>query len=318
MLTFSRLGEVRPKRVDLVVIVREALKFMRATLPADVEARVEVQDAPLEVLADSSQLLQIFMNLAENGVHAMRETGGILSVSFSRVQVDARGLPNGPPLAEGEYACLGVSDTGHGIAAPIVERIFTPFFTTKKPGEGTGMGLSTVHGIVRSMGGGVRVESGLGQGSCFEVFLPLAGSRETQLVPGAEGAERFSGRVLLVDGEVFTRRGLGAQLRDMGFRVTAMGSPSMALRAVERASVPYCVILAGEELASIDGRTFLAACRARRAGAALVLLAGKAVDADGEGAADAVLVKPASPAELAAGLRRAMSKSTARQQRLRT
>lgn len=316
ILTFSRQGGLKPQRINLVTIVKEALKLLRITLPADVAAHLEVRTDPLNVLADSSQLLQIFMNLADNGVHAMREGGGTLTVILDRVHVGAEGLPGGPLLSEGCYACLGVRDTGHGIDVPIQERIFTPFFTTKKPGEGTGMGLSTVHGIVRTMGGGVRVESSLGKGSHFEVLLPLAEGRDAVAPLGGHGMEKAALRAMVVDGEAFTRRTVGMHLRALGFRVMYMADTAKALRVIGRAATPFAVFLAGENLPDIDGREFLAACRAWRPGAALVLLADNAVDAAGEGAADGVLVKPVTAIGLAGAVHQAMAKSAARKRRL--
>lgn len=323
ILTFSRQGGLRTERVELSGLVQEATKLLRATLPADIEAHLKIQAESLPVLADSSQILQIFMNLAANAVHAMREGGGALTVSLDLVRVGAEGLPGGPLLPEGEYACLGVRDTGHGIEAAMQERIFTPFFTTKKPGEGTGMGLSTVHGIARSMGGGVRVESRLGEGSFFAVYLPLAPlSEERQAEPGPGEPGRVAprpgetGRAMVVDADAFARRSVGMLLHRLGFRVTHMADTAKALRAIGRAGTPFAVLLAGENLRDIEGREFLAACRAWRPGAALVLMADQAVDAAGIGAADGVLVKPVTTAALAATLRKALAKSAARQRRL--
>ena len=179
LLTFSRQGERTVGELTLGPLVKETVKLLRGSIPAGVELSLRVPDAPLCVTADPTQMHQVLTNLCLNAAQSM-PGGGVLEVGLAAVsappQPKSGTIAAGAPLARlapGQYARLWVSDVGHGMPAGIVERIFEPFFTTKKPGQGTGMGLAAVHGIVKSYGGAVLVSSTPGQGSLFEVYLPL-------------------------------------------------------------------------------------------------------------------------------------------------
>ncbi|MFP5222907.1 MAG: PAS domain S-box protein [Acidobacteriota bacterium] len=293
ILAFSRRGDLRAARMELAPIVQEALRLLRSSLPPDVEVRFDPGTQPLEVMADSSLVHQVVTNLADNALHAMRVRGGRLEIRLEK-RVAAKGEADGcAPPGPGEYALLAVSDTGHGMDKALLDRIFTPFFTTKKPGEGTGMGLSTVYGIARSQGGAVRVESTLGEGSLFEVYLPLAGA---EMDLGRGGALR---RALVVDTQAFSRRALGMTLAELGYKSAMMRDAGKALKAFAQAPDRFDLVLAGEDLHGMSGRGFLKSCRELRRDAVLVLL----TDRDESGAvllgvADAVLQKPVGTAAL--------------------
>lgn len=179
LLTFSRQGELTVGPLTLPPLVKETLKLARGMVDARVDIRQQISELALTILADPAQIHQVLMNLCLNAAQAMPE-GGVMEVGLAAVPEPPRagaaciaaGLPLNQ-LVEGPYARLWVSDTGHGMPAEICERIFEPFFTTKGPGQGTGMGLAAVHGIVKGCGGAVVVTSAVGQGSLFEIFLPL-------------------------------------------------------------------------------------------------------------------------------------------------
>jgi two-component system, cell cycle sensor histidine kinase and response regulator CckA len=179
LLTFSRQGELTVGPLPLTPLVKETIKLARGMISPGVELRQRVSELCLTVEADPAQMHQVLMNLCLNAAQSMPD-GGLLEVGLLAVPEAPRPIrpciAAGLPLAElapGPYARLWVSDTGHGMAPDISERIFEPFFTTKKPGQGTGMGLAAVHGIVKSCAGAVLVTSTVGEGSLFEVFLPL-------------------------------------------------------------------------------------------------------------------------------------------------
>ena len=179
LLTFSRQGELTVGPLPLTPLVKETIMLARGMVDCRVEIRQKVSELDLTVEADPAQMHQVLMNLCLNAAQAM-PSGGIMEVGLTAVpelpQPDGSGIAAGLPLARmapGPYARLWVSDRGHGMASDICERIFEPFFTTKKPGQGTGMGLAAVHGIIKSCGGAVVVESAPGQGSRFDVYLPL-------------------------------------------------------------------------------------------------------------------------------------------------
>ncbi|MBM3324686.1 MAG: PAS domain S-box protein, partial [Calditrichaeota bacterium] len=172
ILTFSRQMEQERQPVAAPPLVTETLKLLRASLPSTVEIRQRIESNCGAVMAGPTQIQQIIMNLCTNAYHAMRDRGGILEVKVGVVEVDVEFARIHPNLSQGPHVRLTVSDTGHGMDRATQERIFDPFFTTKGVGEGTGMGLATVHGIVTSLGGAVTVYSELGKGSTFQVYLP--------------------------------------------------------------------------------------------------------------------------------------------------
>ena len=210
ILMFSRQTEKELKPVQINQIVIEALKLLRASLPTTIRIEPDLRSNSA-VLADSTQIHQVMMNLCTNAAHAMREKGGRLKIELSDIELDGRHIEQHPFLSAGSYIKLRVSDTGHGMEKKIADRIFDPFYTTKDRGEGTGMGLAVVLGIVKSHGGTITVESSIGQGSCFEVLLPAIGHEpDTEFRPKVvmpSGTEH----ILFIDDE--------KSLVDLGFQI---------------------------------------------------------------------------------------------------
>ena len=172
MLTFSRQQEPRRSVVELSQIVMEALSLLRASLAEAIELRTTfARDLP-KILADSTQVHQVVINLVTNAAHAMAATGGVLSLRADCVVIEPGNFGLQRELAPGTYARLSVCDTGSGMSEEVLQRIFDPFFTTKEPGHGTGLGLAVVHGIVKAHEGNVVVHSTPGKGSQFEVYFP--------------------------------------------------------------------------------------------------------------------------------------------------
>jgi signal transduction histidine kinase len=175
ILAFSRRTPVSRTPVSLAAVLRETLPFLRALLPSTMALEAQLTPEATLVLADATQIQQILLNLGTNARDAMGDTGGRLALSLEGVEVDAASASTHPALHAGPYAQLTVQDSGPGIPPDVLVRIFEPFFTTKEVGHGTGLGLSVVHGIVESHGGAILVESTLGQGTTFTLYLPRLG-----------------------------------------------------------------------------------------------------------------------------------------------
>ncbi len=185
LLYFSRQAEPQRLQIRLQDVIDEAVKLLRASLPSTIEIRQSVETEQDTVLADPDQLHHVLMNLCTNAHQAMGQQGGILDISLTMVEVDAAFLEqHSKPQAEGTYARLSVSDTGHGMDRKTQERVLEPFFTTKGEGERTGLGLSVTHGIVVSHGGDLAVDSEPEKGTTVHVYLPAASSEQ-----GSEEAE---------------------------------------------------------------------------------------------------------------------------------
>ncbi len=177
ILAISRQGDQVRGPLDLGAVVAEALRLVRASLPPTVELRSEIDAACGNVLADRTQIHQVVMNLCSNTSQAMQSRGGTIDVAVLAVEVDTAFARRHMGLSEGPYGKLVVRDSGPDIAPKARDRIFEPFFTTKGVGEGTGLGLSVVHGIVSAYGGVILVESELGEGTTFSVYFPKASER---------------------------------------------------------------------------------------------------------------------------------------------
>jgi PAS domain S-box-containing protein len=259
ILAFSRQTEQKRQFVPIGSVVNEALKLLRPSLPTTVEIRHEIDMSPEDgvILVDPTEIHQVLMNLCTNAAHAMRADGGVLLVRLSSSAVDDCRQSFHPDLKPGRYVCLAVSDTGHGIDPAVKERIFDPYFTTKRVGEGTGLGLSVVQGIIRAYGGAITVQSQLGKGTTFNVFLR---SMEKQTPTGTEAKEPLCNgaeRILFVDDEVVLAE-LGKELLgSLGYKVVTSNNGLEALETFRADPLGFDLVitdmtmpgLRGEELA---------------------------------------------------------------------
>ena len=252
ILTFSRQreSELLPVRVSL--IVNEALKLLRASLPATIKIRHTLK-SHWSVLTDPTNIHQVLMNLCTNASYAMQETGGILEVSLNDLEFDADLAKKHPEVKPGRFIRLTVKDSGYGMTPEVTERIFDPFFTTKKVGEGTGMGLSVVHGIVKSHGGTITVESHPGKGSTFSVFLPAietaaadTGDQSRLVVSGSE-------RILFVDDEEFQADIGKRMLERLGYQVTAKTNALEALELFGRHPDEFDLVITDMTMPDLTG-----------------------------------------------------------------
>ena len=174
ILAFSRKQEGDRVSIKVTPILKEVLKLLRSTIPTTIDIHQNFEAESDIVLADPTQIHQIILNLGTNAAHAMREKGGTLAVILKKEDIDSKAAAHYTDLDPGSYLKLTVSDTGTGIDHETMQRIFEPYFTTKGPGEGTGMGLALIHGIVKSYGGDITVESEPEKGTTFHVLLPRA------------------------------------------------------------------------------------------------------------------------------------------------
>ncbi|MGC4092774.1 MAG: PAS domain S-box protein [Polyangiaceae bacterium] len=254
ILTFSRRQpqQRRPLRADSAV--REALKLLRSTLPATLQIDARLQAHTPVVLADPTQIHQIVTNLGTNAAQAMRAGGGTLTVELETVEIDEEKAKLVADLQARRYACIRVRDTGEGMRPEVVKRIFEPFFTTKPQGEGTGLGLAVVHGIVREHEGAIWVDSVPGQGTTISVYLPehelpLSDEGEAALAPRLAQGQR----VLFIDDEVVLCRSVSALLGRLGYRVTACSEPVQALELFRRAPSDFDVVLTDLTMPGLTG-----------------------------------------------------------------
>ena len=230
ILTFSRQGEQELRPVPMAPLIKEALKFLRASIPTTIAIRQNFTSSDESVvLVDPTRIHQVIMNLCANASYAMREGGGTLEVELSAMDLSECDCTSCSELIPGAYLCLRVSDTGCGMDEATVQRIFDPFFTTKPREEGTGMGLAVVYGIVKACGGAISVQSKPGEGSHFYLYFPKAVSTSPEFVTESYETPTGEGNILLVDDEDDLVELGQAMLETLGYSVLAKTSSLEAL-----------------------------------------------------------------------------------------
>jgi signal transduction histidine kinase/CheY-like chemotaxis protein len=312
ILTFGRhSASTEHGPLDLPLVVEEARRFLRATLPANITIEVHGSAHCPSVLGDATQLHQVILNLGSNASHAMRHHGGVLRITLEAAEVtpDLALTLGGPPASS--YVRLSVSDTGHGMDESTRRRIFDPFFTTKKTREGTGLGLAVVHGIVRSHRGAIDVESSPGSGSTFHIYIPSAtdDSAEAELNP--EAAPRGGGEfVCVVDDEEVVGSCTKLVLESKGYRTLIFGSAEQCLAEMENHPAGCAVLVTDQTMPGMQGTELAAAMRRINPGLPVVIMSGyfskispQALDELGQ---IELLAKPFTTDELAHAVYRAL------------
>ncbi len=228
ILTFSRESAAEKQAVLVAPVIKESLSLLRASLPATIEIRQQILDPDCMVFADPVQVQQVIMNLFTNAFHSMRETGGILTLRLEkRPAEECEKLVSS---VHDECVVMTIQDTGTGIEDETLQRIFTPFFTTKQPGEGTGMGLSVVQGIVEDLKGHIQADSVVGEGTTFTIYLPAINeTQEGKILSSEKPLPTGSEHILVVDDEKEIRKTSGMMLKHLGYKVTTSGDPSKVL-----------------------------------------------------------------------------------------
>jgi len=276
ILAFSRRTEARPTVLKPTRVVKETLRFAAATTPSTIDFQHHAAEDVPHIQVDETQLHQVLMNLCTNAVHAMRGRSGVLSIAESRVGVAAGSTEHPAGLKPGDYALITVRDSGAGMSPEVLQRVFEPFFTTKPSGEGTGLGLAVVHGIVTSCGGAVDVTSQPGVGTTFRLYFPAvpapaatpAARAETQL-PEGRGE-----RVLIVDDEPAIVQTARRMLERLGYRVSAFAQPVEALAEFRRSGGAYDIVVTDLTMPRMSGIELATRLRAITPDLPVVLMSG--------------------------------------------
>ncbi|MFA5904871.1 MAG: ATP-binding protein, partial [Desulfobacula sp.] len=232
ILTFSRQSEYQKQPLKIFIIVKEALKLIRSSIPSTIDIKDHI-DSKASVMADPTQIHQVVMNLCTNAYHAMKDTGGILTVALKEITIPGPENIMEFNMTPGRYLRLQVSDTGYGIQPDIMDKIFDPYFTTKAPDKGTGLGLAVVHGIVKDSNGYIKVYSRPGQGTDFYVFLPVSKEKETpdDIQNDHDFPSGGKEKIMIVDDEENIRNSMTEFLEDLGYQVGAYANGQEALEA---------------------------------------------------------------------------------------
>ena len=253
ILAFSRQENNELKLMRIQPVIVEALKLIRALIPKTIEIDQDINENCGVIKSDPTQIHQIIMNLTTNAYHAMEDTGGQLKVSLKQVKLGMHNLIN-PDMEPGIYACLAVVDSGVGMDADLTKKIFDPFFTTKEQGKGTGMGLSVVHGIVRSNGGAIQIYSRPGEGSQFYVYLPVIKSAfEKQIIQNENNVQPGTGKILLVDDEKAIISMEKRMLERLGYQVASHTSSLEALEIFRENPDKFDLVITDMAMPNMSG-----------------------------------------------------------------
>ncbi len=308
ILEFSRQADQKNMSLKIQTILEEVLKLSRATLPATIEIKQDIQNRCGMVMADPIRIHQIVMNLITNAFHAMEDKGGTLTIELRELDFTSDNLPCQELSPSRPYVCLTVADTGIGIDAATREKIFDPYFTTKEMDKGTGLGLSVVHGIVKSYNGVIMVKSEPGKGTSFEVYFPRVVSEarkkdETKEIPVKAGNER----ILMVDDEEPITSVLRSITERLGYKVTSHQSSTDALEAFRSAPDNFDIVITDMTMPNMTGDRLSVELKKIRPDIPVILCTGFskkiANRKPSEIGVDMVLMKPIAMNELANAVR---------------
>ena len=309
ILTFSHQAKEECKPIQVKETVEEALELIRASLPATIEIREDLQSQAW-ILADSTQLHQVIMNLCTNAGHAMGEKGGILSVGILDEDLPPEMASAHPDLRPGPHVLITVKDTGHGMTPEIMERIYDPFFTTKGKGTGTGMGLSVVHGIVRSYNGTVAVESKPGQGSEFQLLIPAFEEPVSAEISQGEIPTGGRERILFVDDDPLQTEMTTDMLEHLGYEVVTANDSARALELFSRQVNAFDLVISDVSMPTMSGKVLAQKMLRIRGDMPIILCSGYSEDIRPRealvlGISD-YLMKPMGMHDLAKSIRRVL------------
>ena len=313
ILAFSRRGDEERMPVKVAQVVREVVKFLRATIPSNIEIITKVDEKSGAVLGNSVELHQILMNLCTNAVHAIGNGGGALEILVRNEKIENARTRDFLDLEIGPYIRISVKDTGPGIAPEALGRIFDPYFTTKAKGLGTGLGLAVVHGIVRKMGGTIRVQSEPGRGAAFHIYLPRIETPPLLQVEHRRTPKGRSERILVVDDEPSLAELTQRILVRLGYDVVARTDPAEALELFEADPERFDLVITDQTMPGMTGELLAEKLMQVRPGVPVILCTGYSPATDPERArgkgVKGFVLKPIPIQELAHEVRRVLEEA---------
>lgn len=302
LMAFTQPMQHSRKRFDIRDVVRESMDSLRASVTASIQLVLEDGDGLQDIFGDPAQVRQILMNLCTNGLQAMAASGGKLRVKTERRQLVSPLKWLDWELGKGTYVCLQVTDTGPGIDPAYIHRVFDPFYTTKGVGNGTGMGLAVVRGIMNSHGGEVYIESRPGEGTTVDCYFPAAGDRTNEKQPTQIKTSKQIRRILYLDDEAAIVKVGKLRLERMGHQVSVSTDPLEAMRLIKQQPDAFDLLITDLSMPKMSGEKVIQAVRDINPNVKTILCTGYNEQIDSEKiqqiGADALLLKPHESGEL--------------------
>ncbi len=310
LLSFSRQSDQKQRPVNISPIIKDCLKFLKSSIPASIDIHETISDESVIVMADPTHINQVMLNLCTNAAHAMYKNGGVMEVGVSVLEVGKNAAIQDVELNQGQYVKISMSDTGHGIAKEHIDRIFDPYFTTKEVGEGSGIGLSVVYGIVKSYDGAISVDSEYGKGTTFNIFLPVVDKEpvfeeetDTTMPTGYE-------RILFVDDEKSITDMTSRILKRLGYTVTVKTSSMDTLATFRARPDNFDLIISDMSMPGMTGDKLAKELRTIRPNIPIILCTGHSERINDEKAkaigVRALVMKPIVKNELARTIRKVL------------
>ncbi len=312
LLNFSRNSDQELRPIEAITVIKDALRFLRATIPTTVELRKHLPDTDIAIMADPVQINQILMNLYTNAAQAMEKTGGILEINVENKTLTEDAAGNYPDLTAGEYLKIRVSDTGPGINPEIIGRIFDPYFTTKEFGKGSGLGLAVVHGVVKSHNGAITIDSEPGKGTDFIILFPVIDEKpEVEAKPSDEAPPGYE-TILFVDDEQAIVNMTAQVLERLGYKVKTETNPIAALELFQSKPDDFDLVITDMTMPRMTGVKLSEKLKAVRPDIPVILATGHSSLID-EGKAkkmgiDAYVMKPILKSDIAMAIRTVLDK----------
>lgn len=312
VISFSRPHEIKRQAVNPVPILRETYKFLRASLPETIKTRYTIKTEKCFIKADPTHIHQILMNVCSNAAHAMQEGGGELAIELQKITFQQQDTEKYPDIKPGNYLMLTISDTGCGMSPEIIDNIFDPFFTTKKEGEGTGMGLSIVHGIVKSYGGAILLYSEPGKGTTMHIIIPLLhqenGDEETS--DRDREIPRGNEKILFVDDDPAVVESGKNMLERLGYDVTGITSSIKALELFQENQKYFDLIVTDQTMPDMTGAELVHEIKKTRSDIPVIICTGYASQVNEERIKEIgvqqLLMKPFTTRSLARAVRQTL------------
>ncbi|MDC7235239.1 MAG: ATP-binding protein [Spirochaetales bacterium] len=308
ILSFARKSEQKVEAIRVDLILEEVLKFIRSTLPATIEIKQSI-NCDACIMGNSTQVHQVFMNLFTNAAQAMGTDSGVLDVKLNCI--DARQLDDTSLICQAsQYIVIQIEDTGSGIPEDKLNTVFEPYFTTKKMGEGTGLGLAVVHGIISSYGGQIHVKSVVNEGTEFTIYLPVTEKREDSLSGKMIGLPEGNERILLVDDEPLIANYSELILKDLGYSVTSVTDSRQALTLIQEKSQDFDLLITDMMMPHYNGEQLCDKTADLRPDLPMIICSGYSDNVLSSKAVKnnkrTYLSKPFSRSEIAQAIRRAL------------
>jgi len=312
ILAFGRESKGGQAAVKITLIIKEVLKLLRSSIPTTIDIQYNFKTESDVVFADPTQVHQIILNLCTNASHAMRKKGGVLEIELDQLDLRSEAIIQFDGLVPGVFLRLTVRDTGHGIDPEIINKVFDPYFTTKEVGEGSGMGLAVVHGIVKRHGGDIKVESELGKGTTFYVLLPKSEADISPVEDHKIELLRGTERILLVDDEKNMIDAIQPMLENLGYKVTARTSSIDALEAFRYDPKAFDLIITDMTMPNMTGKELASELKRMRPDMPVILCTGFSDQIDEKRATkmgiNAFIMKPTVKSEMAKTIRKVLDK----------